>query len=74
MNFTLSTVVSNRSETVGSAPVELSYYCSQDPTIDPSDKLLARVRVEALAGLVEALNTLESRREDHSATGSASRA
>ena len=51
VNFTLSTVVSNRSETIGSAPVELSYYCSQDATIDPSDKLLARVPVEALAGL-----------------------
>ena len=51
VSFTLSTVVSNRSETVSSAPVELSYYCSQDPTIDPSDKLLARVQVEALAGL-----------------------
>ena len=50
-DFTLSTVVSNRSETVGSAPVELSYYCSQDPTIDPSDKMLARVPVEALASL-----------------------
>ena len=50
-DFTLSTVVSNRSETVGSDSVELSYYCSQDPTIDPSDKLLARVSVEALASL-----------------------
>ena len=51
VDFTLSTVVSNWSETVGSAPVELSYYCSQDPTIDPSDKMLARVPVEALASL-----------------------
>ena len=50
-NFTLSTVVSNWSERFGSGSVTLSYYCSQDATIDPSDKRLAGVSVEALASL-----------------------
>ena len=39
--FNLSATVSNRSETVASnSLVLLSYYCSSDPTIDPSDDLL----------------------------------
>ena len=50
-NFTLSTVVSNRSEIFGSGPVTLAYYCSQDPTIDPNDRFLDSVQVEALASL-----------------------
>ena len=50
-NFTLSTVVSNWSERFASDSVTLSYYCSQDATIDPSDKRLADVSVAALASL-----------------------
>ena len=50
-NFTLSTMVSNWSEHFGSDSVTLSYHCSQDATIDPSDKRLADVSVEALASL-----------------------
>ena len=50
-NFTLSTVVSNWSERFASGSVTLSYYCSQDATIEPSDKRLADVSVAALASL-----------------------
>ena len=56
--FDLSATVSNRSDTIPSIPSPLSYYCSLDSTIDPSDKWLAEVYFEGLPPMGETQKTV----------------